>query len=202
MTRRTVLSVLAAAVSQRLGPPGWAAPKPSRRLVLITIGGIRRQESWSKPGLRYIPRLFNDLLPQSLFYPYTINEGVTSHFNTISSILTGVWQHVDDWGSQKPANPTVFHYLQTQRRVSSDQTWVVTSNKQLTANISPGVNVILSKQLMIEAVERIIKGQTSRTRLEREQILQEMTSVLETDYERIGWGVPSASTFQNPEVKQ
>jgi hypothetical protein len=203
ITRRKLLDLLSLAVAERVVAAGAArAPKPDKRLVLVTIGGIRRQESFSEQGLIHVPRLFNDLLPQSLFYPYTVNEGVTSHFNTISSILTGVWQHVDDWGSQKPANPTMFHYLQTQRRASSDQTWVVTSNKQLTANISPGVNVILSKQLMIEAVERIIKGQTSRTRLEREQILQEMTSVLETDYERIGWGVPSVSTFQNPEVKQ
>ena len=167
----------------------------------MTIGGVRRQESFSKTGLVHIPRLYNDLLPQSLFYPYTANEGVTSHFNTISSILTGVWQHVDDWGSEKPANPTLFHLLRQKTHVDTSQTWVVTSNKQLTANISPGVNVILSKQLMVEAVERIINGQSARNRLEREQILEEMKSVLDTDYERIGWGVPSTSTFQDPRVK-
>jgi hypothetical protein len=202
-TRRKLLDLLSLAVAERALAAGETrAPKPSKRLVLVTIGGIRRQESFSQEGVVHVPHLYNDLMPQSLFYPFTVNEGVTSHFNTISSILTGVWQHVDDWGSQKPTNPTLFHYLQRQRHVSADQTWVVTSNKQLTANISPGVNVILSKQLMIEAVERIIKGQSSRNRLEREQILQEMTAVLETDYERIGWGVPSTSTFQNPEVKQ
>jgi hypothetical protein len=194
---------VSAAVAQRLT---IAAPTPPKRLprrvVLVTIGGIRRQESFSQDGLVHVPYLFNELLPQSLFYPYTINEGVTSHFNTISSILTGVWQHVDDWGSEKPTNPTLFHYLQKQKRLGSEQTWVVTSNKQLTANISPGVNVILSKQLMIEAVERIILGQSSRRELEREQLLAEMKAVLEVDYERIGWGVPSTSTFMNPEVKQ
>ena len=171
-------------------------------MVLVTIGGIRRQESFSQDGLVHIPHLYNDLLPQSLFYPFTVNEGVTSHFNTISSILTGVWQHVDDWGGQQPANPTLFHYLRSQLKVGPEQTWVVTSNKQLTANISPGVNVILSKQLMIEAVERIIMGQSSRKQLEREQLLAEMKAVLETDYERIGWGAASSSTFQDPEVKQ
>ncbi|HET8549695.1 MAG TPA: hypothetical protein VFL57_16915, partial [Bryobacteraceae bacterium] len=117
------------------------------------------------------------------------------------SILTGVWQHVDDWGSQKPTNPTLFHYLQKQMQAGPEQTWVVTSNKQLTANVSPGVNVILSKQLMVEAVERIIMGQSSRTRLEREQLLAEMKAVLETDYERIGWGIPSTSAFHDPQVK-
>jgi len=202
MTRRTLLDLVGAAMSPRLAAAAQARhAKASRRLVLVTIGGIRRQESFSEPGLGNIPRFYGDLLPQALFYPYTLNEGVTSHFNTISSILTGVWQHVDDWGSEKPAHPTLFRYLQQQLHLGSEQTWVVTSNKQLTANISPGVNVILSKQLMIEAVERIITGQSSRTRLEREQVLQEMTAVLETDYERIGWGVPSSSAFQNPDVR-
>jgi hypothetical protein len=200
--RRALLRLLSAAVADRLAAAAETGPhKPRKRVVLVTIGGVRRQESFSERGVVNIPRLFNDLLPKSLFYPYSVNEGVTSHFNTIASILTGVWQHVDDWGSEKPANPTLFHYLQKHLHTGAEQTWVVTSNKQLTANIGPGANVILSKQLMIEAVERIIMGQTSRHRLEREQILQEMTAVLETDYERIGWGVPSVSTFQDPTVK-
>ncbi len=202
MTRRTLLGVLAAAVSQRLGPAGRAAQKPSRRIVLITLGGIRRQESWSQRGLNYIPHLSKDLLPQSLFFPYTLNEGVTSHFNTISSILTGVWQHVDDWGSERPSNPTLFQQFQSQTHAGPEETWVVTSNKQLTANIGPGANVILSKQLMVEAVERIIKGQSLHNRLVREQILAEMAAVLDTDCERIGWGVPSESAFRDPQVKQ
>jgi hypothetical protein len=202
VTRRTLFGIVSAALAERLAPLGRAAPPPARRLVLITLGGIRRQESWSPAGLRYIPRLYGDLLPQSLFYPYTANEGVTSHFNTISSILTGVWQRVDDWGGEKPAGPTLFERFRTQTHAGPEQTWVVTSNKQLTANIAPGTNVILSKQLMVEAVERIINGESARSRLERERVLQEMTSVLETDYERIGWGVASESSFRDPAVKQ
>jgi hypothetical protein len=202
MTRRTLLRILTAAFAQRLPPVSAETPKLPRRIVLITLGGIRRQESWSAQGLRYIPHFQRDLLPQSLFYPYTINEGVTSHFNTISSILTGVWQHVDDWGGEKPSSPTLFQKLQAQTHAGAEQTWVVTSNKQLTANVSPGAYVILSKQLMVEAVERIIMGQSKRSRLERDQILEEMTAVLETDSERIGWGVPSQSVFQDPAVKQ
>ena len=200
-SRRSFLNFLSLAVAQRLALAGKPV-KPARRVVLVTIGGIRRQESFSESGVIHVPKLYGEMLPQSLFYPYVVNEGVTSHFNTISSILTGNWQHVDDWGSQKPMEPTLFNYLRNQQSAGPNQTWVVTSNKQLTANISPGVNVILSKQLMVEAVERIINSQDSRKKLEREQLLKEMTEVLETDYERIGWGVPSTSSFNDPAVKQ
>jgi hypothetical protein len=203
MTRRRLLDLLLAAVFQRVVAAAQPrSRKPSRAVVLVTIGGIRRQESFSKTGLVHIPRFYNDLLPQSLFFPHTVNEGVTSHFNTISSILTGRWQRLDDWGTQPPSDPALYHCLRKQLDVGPEETWVVTSNKQLTANIGPGANVILSKQLMIEAVERIIQGQSSRNRLEREQLLQEMTEILETDYERIGWGIPSASAFHDPEVKK
>src|SRR5450759_1132571 len=172
ISRRQLLGLVSAAVAQRVLPAAQTrSSKPAHRLVLVTIGGIRRQESFSQDGVVQIPHLFNDLLPQSLFFPYTVNEGVTSHVNTISSILSGVWQHVDDWGGEKPANPTLLQQFQSQTHAGPGETWVVTSNKQLTANISPGANVILSKQLMVEAVERIITGQSSRGRLVRDQIL-------------------------------
>ena len=201
ITRRALLGLISAAVSQRLrAAEERKRPRRDRRIVLVTLGGIRRQESFSQQGLVNIPHICNDLLPYSVFYPNTVNEGVTSHFNTISSVLTGDWQHVDDWGGQKAPDPTLFHYFQTHHHVGPEETWVVTSNKQLTANIGPGANVVLSKQLMIEAVERIIMGQ-SRRKLEREQLLQEMKEVLETDYERIGWGMPEYSVFQDPKVK-
>jgi len=62
-----------------------------------------------------------------------VNEGVTSHFNTISSILTGVWQHVDDWGRDLPRNPTLINYLRSQlhldpRRHSSSPAQGLTAN--------------------------------------------------------------------------
>jgi len=201
--RRALLKLAGLAAASRIAAAGeLRGPKPAARIVLVTLGGIRRQESFSPEGVVNIPHLYTDLLPQSLFYTQTWNEGVTSHFNTISSILTGVWQHVDDWGRQPPAHPTLFRYVQDQLGASPAETWVVTSNKALTANIGPGANVILSKQLLVEAVERIIKGYSKRQRLDRDMLLEELTTVMQDDYERIGWNVASPSTILNPETRQ
>jgi len=127
---------------------------------------------------------------------------VTSHFNTISSILTGVWQHVDDWGRDLPRNPTLINYLRSQLHLPPTQTFVVTSNKALTANIGAGGNVILSKQLLVEAVERIVTGVSRRPRLDRELLLEELTEVMQQDYERVGWEVPSPAAAMDPQLKQ
>ena len=85
---------------------GPRAPAGSgHKVVVIVVGGVRRDETFSHDGLVNIPHLLADLLPKSLFYPHARNEGVTAHFNAISSILTGNWQRVDDWGSFLPLRP-------------------------------------------------------------------------------------------------
>jgi hypothetical protein len=203
ISRRTLFQLAGWAATSRFARAEQASgPKPAAKVVLVTLGGMRRQETFSPEGVINIPHLCGDLLPQALFYPRTWNEGVTSHFNTISSILTGVWQHVDDWGKDPPAHPTLFRYVQDQLGVNPAGTWVVTSNKALTANIGPGANVILSKQLLVEAVERIIKGYSSRHQLDRDMLLEELTAVMQDDYERIGWNVASPSAIMDPQLKQ
>ena len=111
--RRGLVRLALLAAVEKL--PARAVPPEglSRKVVLATISGIRRKETFSAGGLANIPRLHRDLLPLGLFYENCANEGVTSHFNTISSILTGVWQHVDDWGRDLPRNPTLINYLQS-----------------------------------------------------------------------------------------
>ena len=93
--------------SARNGADEQARPRPRSR-----PGDHRRHSAAGKSfGNRLsqpnIPHLAGDLVQQSIFYPYTWNEGTASHFNTIGSILTGVWQHVDDWGrDHRPVPPT------------------------------------------------------------------------------------------------
>ena len=201
--RRTLLRLALLAAVENLPAKAPARPdRPARKVVLVTIAGVRRKETLAAAGPDNIPHLRGELMPQALVYESCVNEGVTSHFNTISSILTGVWQHVDDWGRDLPRNPTLINYLRSQLHLDPTQTFVVTSNKALTANIGAGGNVILTKQLLIEAVERIVLGISRRPRLDRELLLGELTEVMQQDYERIGWEVPSPAATMEPRLKQ
>ena len=164
LTRRQVLAAAAALLVEQ-----WAAtraisqsttPAADRKVVLVTCGGMRREETFSSTGLKNIPHLYHDLLPQSLFFPYLHNNGVTSHFNTISSVLTGQWQRIDDWGKTPPASPTLFEYLRKTLGLRRDQAWLISSNKALTSRIGAssvsaygpafGANVIFPKTLLIK----------------------------------------------------
>jgi hypothetical protein len=69
-----------------------------------------------------------------------VNEGVTSHFNTISVSSRGLAARQ---GGEGLPTPPCFS-CSNPKLTPAWETWVVTSNKQLTANIGPGANVVLS----------------------------------------------------------
>jgi len=106
-TRRELLRTAAALLVEQWAAAGTIAglsrTDTDRKVVLVTCGGMRREDTFADSGFSNIPHLNRDLLPQSVFYPFLHNSGVTSHFNTISSVLTGNWQRLDDWGKTPPA---------------------------------------------------------------------------------------------------
>jgi hypothetical protein len=148
-----------------------------QRVVMVVFGGVRRAETFSPQGLVNIPHLSGDLLPQSLFYRDARNEGVTAHFNAISSILTGNWQRVDDWGKFAPTTPTLFEQFRKGLGAAQSDTWVVASNKALTNLIGAssatdygpmyGANVVFPKQLMVAAVANALRAGRSRNMADR-----------------------------------
>jgi len=182
------------------------------RVVVVVIGGVRRDETFSAEGLVNIPHLSADLLPQSLFFPHARNEGVTAHFNAISSILTGNWQRVDDWGKLAPTTPTLFEQFRKGLRAERSDTWVVASNKALTSligassdtNYGPayGANVVFPKQLMLQAVVDALRTGRTANMADRSKVEAELENAMEgSNYEGLGWNVFDASNQLDPRVR-
>jgi len=203
-TKREFLQAVAGIVVERLASgnlhaaQGRRKNRPDRRLILVITGGVRRQETFSEGGRQNIPHLVGDLLPKALFYSIVRNEGVTSHFNSISSILTGNWQRVDDWGNQPPSAPTLFEYMRGQRSLPREEVWMVASNKALTYRIGAsnasaygtgfGANVVFPKALLLTAVEEAIRKGRQSSMADRAKLQKEMESVVQgSDYEGLGW---------------
>jgi len=183
------------------------------RVVLVVIGGVRREETFSDAGQVNIPRLSGDLLPRSLFYRHARNEGVTAHFNAISSILTGNWQHVDDWGKLAPTTPTIFEQYRKDLGGDRSNTWVVASNKALTSLIgassdksfgpSYGANVVFPKQLMLAAVEDALRGGRTANMADRSKVEAELESAIAgSNYEGLGWNVFDAADQLDPRTQE
>jgi hypothetical protein len=182
------------------------------KVVVAIIGGVRRGETFSPEGLANIPHLSGDLLPKSLFYPSARNEGVTAHFNAISSILTGNWQRVDDWGKLAPTTPTLFEQFRKGLRIDRSDAWVVASNKALTSQIGAssardygpayGANVVFPKQLMITAVVNALREGRTGNMADRSKVEAELQSAMEgSNYEGLGWTVFDAADRLDPRVR-
>lgn len=197
----------------RAGQPASSISGSDHKLIVVIVGGVRRAETFSREGRENIPHLSSDLLPQALFYEHARNEGVTAHFNAISSILTGNWQRVDDWGKLAPTTPTLFEQFRKQRNVDRSETWVVASNKALTSLIgassasgwgpSYGANVVFPKQLMITAVADALRGGRTANMTDRAKVESELESALAgSNYEGLGWNVFDAAQHLDPRAQQ
>ena len=182
------------------------------KVVVVIVGGVRRDETFSPEGLVNIPHLAADLLPQSLFYRHARNEGVTAHFNAISSILTGNWQRVDDWGKVAPTTPTLFEQFRKGLGADRSDTWVVASNKALTSLIGAssdthygpayGANVVFPKQLMLTAVVEALRNGRTANMADRNKVQAELESAMEgSNYEGLGWNVFDGSDRLDPRVR-
>lgn len=188
-----------------------AAPGSGHKVVVVIVGGVRRAETFSREGLENIPHILSDLFPRSVFYPHTRNEGVTAHFNAISSILTGNWQRVDDWGKLAPTSPTLFEQFRKDLHVGSSDAWIVASNKALTSQIGAssvrgygpayGANVVFPKQLMLQAVVDAMRSGRTANMADRAKVEAELETALEgSNYEGLGWNIFDAAEQLDPRV--
>jgi hypothetical protein len=216
-SRRTVLRAAGLLVAGMMLPHAHAderapATGSGQKIIVVIVGGVRRAETFSRDGLENIPHLAGDLFPKSLFYPHTRNEGVTAHFNAISSILTGNWQRVDDWGKLAPTTPTLFEQFRKGQKVDRSDTWVVASNKALTSLIGAssasdfgpayGANVVFPKQLMLTAVADALRGGRTANMADRSKVEAELENAMEgSNYEGLGWNVFDASERLDPRAR-
>jgi hypothetical protein len=216
-SRRRFLSAAGLLIAQSMLPElraarGRSVAGSGHKVVVAIIGGIRRAESFSPEGLQYIPHLVSDLGPNSVLYLHARNEGVTAHFNAISSILTGNWQRLDDWGNQAPATPTLFEQYRKSVHADAGDVWVVASNKALTSRIGAssvpsygpeyGANVVFPKQLMLMAIVSAMRSGRSGDMADRSKVEAELeTAMAGSNYEGLGWNVFDAADQLDPRVR-
>lgn len=218
-SRRTFLRAAGLLMAGMMAPGARASHGNSKsagsghKIILVVIGGVRRDETFSPEGKINIPHLTTDLLPKSLFYSHARNEGVTAHFNAISSILTGNWQRVDDWGKLAPTTPTIFEQYRKSLKTDAGNAWVVASNKALTNLIGAssdrgygpayGANVVFPKQLMLTAVVESLRTGRTANMADRARVESELESVMEgSNYEGLGWNIFDAADQLDPRVQE
>jgi hypothetical protein len=203
LTKRRFLQLAGLSIAPRILPRRlWAAasrqPQASRKVIIVTFGGgVRYSETFAPEGVRNIPRLV-EMKPKGLFFKSCTNAGVLSHYNSTASILTGNWQRVDDFGFQPPSTPTIFEYYRKQTGAGPMDAWAIATNKSFSLIGSGadrslgqpyGANVVLPKQLLLEAVEGVVKKNSGAGVANRDNVLQHLETILSEGYEGVGWTI-------------
>lgn len=66
--------------------------KAKRVLVVVWAGGVRAADTILDPRHRYVPRLWNDLVPRGTLLTHLVNEGWTNHGPSLKALATGSWE--------------------------------------------------------------------------------------------------------------
>lgn len=202
ITKRAFLRLAGLSIAPRILPSWLRAERidgrDERRVIIVTFGGgVRYSETFAPEGLRNIPRLAA-LRPEGYFFNTCINAGVLSHFNSTASILTGNWQRVDDFGFQPPSGPTLFEYYRKAAKTGPMDAWIIATNKSFATmgasgdgawGAPYGANVVLPKQLLLDAVKDVVRKRPSGGVADRENIHRQLESILSEGYEGVGWTI-------------
>jgi hypothetical protein len=216
LSKRRFVQLAGLSIANRIAPR-WlrgqvpAARRPANKVILVTFGGgVRYSETFAPEGVHNSPRLVS-LRPQGHFFKSCVNSGVLSHFNSTASILTGNWQRVDDFGFQPPSGPTLFEQFRKQTGAGPLDAWAVATNKSFASmgwssdasfGQPYGANVILPKQLLLEAVQDVVKKGTAGGVANRDDVLRRLEGVLSEGYEGIGWTIFQAGRKLDRQVRE
>jgi len=138
-TRREFLRfVTGAGVAVAIGPtgrnagaaepqpaPAAARPEVEKRKAIIVLfgGGTRSSEAVADPEHRYIPHLWNELVPRGTLFSNMRVEHLVVHPNCNAAIKTGHWEWDDlDW-SKPPQHPTIFEIFRKHRAAPDTAAW-------------------------------------------------------------------------------
>jgi hypothetical protein len=215
LSKRQFLRLAGLAIADRI-LPRWlwarpAEPAAGRKLIIVTFGGgVRYAETFTPEGLKNIPHLAA-LKPGGLFYQNCFNKGVLSHYNSTASILTGQWQRVDDFGFERPASATIFEFYRKATGAGPMDAWAICTNKSFASIASSaardwgenfGANLVLPKQLLLEAVDGVIKRDLSQGVADRVNVLRQLEGILNAGYEGVGWTIFQGGRELNKQVKE
>jgi hypothetical protein len=215
ISKRRFLRLSGLSIASRILPSRIFGAEPpntaGRKVIIVTFGGgVRYSETFAPEGLHNIPRMA-ELRPQGHFFRACGNLGVLSHFNSTGSILTGNWQRVDDFGLQPPASATIFEYYRKQTRAGPLDAWVIATNKSFAQmgsggdrdwGPSYGANVVLPKQLLLDAIGDTVKNSSGFGVANRDNVLKHLESVLAEGYEGIGWTIFKAGRELDRSVRE
>jgi len=107
-----------------LPPPGPVPQGGGRKLIVVVFGGgTRSRDTIDEPEHRFIPRLWQEMIPRGTLFTNMRVEHRVVHPNSTGSMMTGHWEWDDIEWSRPLAHPTVFELYRKARGASDTAAW-------------------------------------------------------------------------------
>jgi len=102
-----------------------------KNVIIVVLDGARYTETFGDSTHRYIPFMWNKLRPLGTIFTQFYNNGVTVTNPGHSTILSGTWQDLENDGSQRPTQPTIFEYFRKQNNAKANEAYVILGKNKL-----------------------------------------------------------------------
>jgi len=114
-----------AALGQALQSAAHAGTSTAARRLIIVVfgGGTRCSESIDDPEHRFIPGLWNEMVPAGTLFTNMRVERTVVHPNSTGSIVSGRWEYEDiDW-TRPIEGPSIFEIFRKTLSAADTSTW-------------------------------------------------------------------------------
>jgi arylsulfatase A-like enzyme len=103
----------------------------TENIIVLVIDGPRYSETWGDSYHSYVPNLDTLLSSKGVVYTSFFNNGVTYTTPGHTSITTGIYQNIDNYGNELPKNPSFLQQWLRSSNKSANSAWIVASKDKL-----------------------------------------------------------------------
>jgi predicted AlkP superfamily pyrophosphatase or phosphodiesterase len=102
----------------------------TQNVFVIVVDGARFSETWGYSTRQFIPYR-SKMLKEGVFCSNFYNNGTTFTCSGHQAMCTGVYESINNAGTQLPTNPSVFQYWLQKSKSPNIQSWVIASKDKL-----------------------------------------------------------------------
>jgi hypothetical protein len=101
----------------------------TENVIIIVVDGQRYSESWGDSTHQYIPYFSNEIAAFGVVNTAFYNNGLTATVPGFIAITTGVYQEINNTGTELPEYPSIFQYLIEKDSIAN--AWIINSKDKL-----------------------------------------------------------------------
>ncbi len=102
----------------------------TQNVIIVVLDGARYTETFGAEST-YIRKIWTKLKPNGAIFTNYRNDGRTVTIPGHTTIETGTWQTIDNYGLERPTMPTIFEYFRKAIGATESENYIATGKKKL-----------------------------------------------------------------------